>query len=279
MNKEEFLRTLCNALQGAAPSEIDDILADYRNHFDESSANGRSEEATAAALGDPVWLGREHLADLRDEAGGWLGAVRRFWTGMRQRRQRVGDNIERELAWIPGSRMAIRLPAEVSWRPAEQARAVLRGPAWLIEHVHLDSQQLRGRFKWRLFHSNHLRLDLEGPAIESWSTVGSADLRLLNVSQAALRLELCGSGDIRVAGRAQHVTANVMGSGEIDLSLLEHLRATVKVVGSGEVKLGPSEEADLSLQGSGDITLLTRPTTIRTHVLGSGDIRMEGGWR
>lgn len=277
MNKEEFLRKIRSALQGLAPTQIDEILADYRNHFDESAANGRSEEATAAALGDPAWLGQEHIADLRHEERGLLGAAKRLWAGAGQRRQNGDETTERELAWAPGSRMTIGLPVEVSWRPAEKARAVLHGPAWLIEHVRLDSQALRGRFKWRLFHNNHLRLDLEGPAIETWSVLGSADLRLLNLSQPSLCLELDGSGEIKAAGRVQRVTASNMGSGDIDLGLLEHPRATVKLVGSGDVTLGPSEEANLSLEGSGDITLLSSPPNIRTNILGRGDIRMPDG--
>ncbi|MBS4099395.1 MAG: DUF2807 domain-containing protein [Sulfuricella sp.] len=277
MNKEAFLRKIRSALQGLTPAEIDEILADYRNHFDESTANGRSEEATAAALGDPVWLGQEHVADLRHEGRGLLGAVKRLWADAGQRRPSGDETTQRELAWIPSARMAIRLPAEVSWRPAEKARAVLHGPAWLIEHVRLDGQELHGRFKWRLFHNHHLRLDLEGPAIETWSVFGSADLRLLNLSQPSLCLELDGSGDIKSAGRVQHVTASTLGSGDIDLSLLEHPRATVKVIGSGDITLGPSEEANLSVEGSGDITLLSSPPNIETNILGRGEIRMPDG--
>ncbi|KJV24959.1 hypothetical protein VI06_20580 [Aquitalea magnusonii] len=279
MNKEEFLRKIRGALQGLTSTEIDEILADYRNHFDESTANGRSEEATAAALGDPVWLGQEHIADMRHETDGLLASAKRFWAEAGQRRQSGDETMVRELAWTPSSRMAIRLPVDVSWRPAEKARAVLHGPAWLIEHVRLDGQELRGRFKWRWFHNNNLRLDLEGPAIEIWSVLGSADLRLLNLSQRSLSLELDGSGDIKSAGRVQHVTVSAMGSGDIDLSLLEHTHAVVKVIGSGDVTLGPSEEANLSIEGSGDITLLSSPPSIRTNIVSSGDIRMPDGVR
>ena len=83
--------------------------------------------------------------------------------------------IEREPRWTPGSRMTISMPADVTWRPAEKPRAILRGPAWLLEHVHLDNDQLRGRFKWRLFHDNRIQLELQGPSIESWRMRGSGE--------------------------------------------------------------------------------------------------------
>ncbi|SCK52782.1 Protein of unknown function [Variovorax sp. HW608] len=276
MNKEEFLRKIRAALQGLTPAEIDEILADYGAHFDESTALGRSEEATAAALGDPAWLGQEHVADLRQEEHGLLSAAKRL---LDPGRRSHGDNtvVERQIAWTPGSRMTIGLPVDVSWRPADHPRATLHGPAWLVEHVRLESEQFKGRFKWRLFHNNHLRLDLESPAIETWHVKSHGDLRLLHLSQAALNLELDGSGDIKAAGRVQELSAHLLGSGDIDLSLLEPERATVTLAGSGDVTLAPGEEADLSIEGSGDIVLLSHPARLRSHVWGSGKIRMPDG--
>ncbi|MBC8642034.1 DUF2807 domain-containing protein [Caballeronia sp. EK] len=272
MKKEEFLRQIRSARPDLTPSEIEKILDDYRPHFNESTACGHTEEATAAALSDPVSLGDEHVVDRRHEDRGLLNAVKRLFD---TRRRRQSSDESRELTWISGSHMKISLPVKVSWRPANRAKAILKGPAWLIDHVRLDSRQLHGRFKWRLFHNNHLRVDLESPAIEAWSVHGGAELRLLNLSQSALELESDSSGDILAAGRVQHVRASVLGSGDIDLSSLDHLSAAIRVVGSGDVILAPSEEADLSAEGSGDIKLLSSPPCIKTHISGSGHIRMS----
>lgn len=65
MTRDAFLRILRDGLAGLPAQEIDDILADYAAWFDEARAAGRSEEAVAAALGDPRRLARE----LRAEAG------------------------------------------------------------------------------------------------------------------------------------------------------------------------------------------------------------------
>src|SRR5262249_9156761 len=52
-------------LAGLPPDEIDDVIADYANHFADGIASGRSEDEIARALGDPLRLARE----LRAEAG------------------------------------------------------------------------------------------------------------------------------------------------------------------------------------------------------------------
>ena len=65
MNQAAFLRILHDGLAGLPKQEIDEILNDYSDYFDEALASGRSEEEVAAALGDPRRLARE----LRAETG------------------------------------------------------------------------------------------------------------------------------------------------------------------------------------------------------------------
>ena len=65
MTRSDFLDRLRRGLSGMAPHELDEIVADYRSHFDEATAAGRSEEEVAQALGNP-----ERLAcELKVEAG------------------------------------------------------------------------------------------------------------------------------------------------------------------------------------------------------------------
>lgn len=65
MTRDEFMRRLARGLDGLPQSTIDEMVADYAEHFDAASAEGRSEAEVAAALGDPARLARE----LRLEAG------------------------------------------------------------------------------------------------------------------------------------------------------------------------------------------------------------------
>jgi len=343
VSKEAFLRRLRRALKGLAPAEIDEIVADYAAHFDEALTAGRSEAGTAAALGDPERLAREHLTDVHYRqwrqqrraasfvkwllvstglafllpcagllmlavpllavvlvvallGGGVMllslvpvlaGLLLLLAAGLgagalvarhRDRLQPFGadgdDVVERELAWSPAQRMQICLPAEVHWKPAAVPRALVRANPWLIEHLRLEGNRLAGRFNWRAFRRNHIEVRLEGPAIAHWAMVGSGDLFLHDVAQQDLHLELDGSGSICATGRVEDVSVAIAGSGDVDIGMLQQARATVEVRGSGDAVVAPSEAADLSIHGSGDIRVLSRPATVRTHVAGSGDVCM-----
>lgn len=65
--RAEFLATLRAGLRGAPAQQIDDIIADYTEHFAEGAAAGRSEVEIAAALGDALVLADELRAELRIE--------------------------------------------------------------------------------------------------------------------------------------------------------------------------------------------------------------------
>jgi uncharacterized membrane protein len=64
MTKSEFLDTLHRRLAGLPQHEIDDVMADYAQHFADGMAAGRSEAEIAEALGDPLRLARELRAEV-----------------------------------------------------------------------------------------------------------------------------------------------------------------------------------------------------------------------
>lgn len=72
MTREDFLRKLHRGLSGMSPAAIDDIMADYTEHFDAAHQEGRTDAEVADALGDPWRISRE----LKLEAG-----VRRWEEG------------------------------------------------------------------------------------------------------------------------------------------------------------------------------------------------------
>lgn len=59
----EFLEKLSHALGRMSAAQKQEILADYREHFEAGIAAGKTEAEIAAALGDPKQLGRMFKAD------------------------------------------------------------------------------------------------------------------------------------------------------------------------------------------------------------------------
>ncbi len=58
---DEFLKTLTRSLKHMSAQEKQDILDDYREHFDAGLEAGKTEQEVAAALGDPVQLAKMHV--------------------------------------------------------------------------------------------------------------------------------------------------------------------------------------------------------------------------
>jgi uncharacterized membrane protein len=63
MTRAEFMARLRRGLSALSSNTQADITADYEAHFNDAAEAGRSEEATAAALGDPDRLARELRAE------------------------------------------------------------------------------------------------------------------------------------------------------------------------------------------------------------------------
>ncbi len=59
----EFLKSLEKALRSMSAEQKQDILADYREHFEAGRLAGKTDAAIATALGDPKQLGRMFTAD------------------------------------------------------------------------------------------------------------------------------------------------------------------------------------------------------------------------
>ena len=64
MNKKDFLYELENALEGRLPeSDVSEIISDYGDIFDNSTASGKSEEEVSSEIGSPARIARTILED------------------------------------------------------------------------------------------------------------------------------------------------------------------------------------------------------------------------
>lgn len=68
MNKTEFINTLTSTLKERKIQDIDEIVAEYEQHFSIKMADGYSEEEIAARLGDPRALGEQFDSETNETA-------------------------------------------------------------------------------------------------------------------------------------------------------------------------------------------------------------------
>ena len=176
---------------------------------------------------------------------------------------------ERRLAWDGGDSVELSLPGTVRWRAGEGDEIVVRGAPGPVAHVQVHGNRLvldcRGR-------GSSLEVTLPGRAFRRVAIAGSGNVVMENVNQPELALRISGSGSMRAQGAVDRLSVNVAGSGDARLGELSATQVSVHIAGSGKVEASPKDSGDVSISGSGDVKLLTRPADLRTKVSGSGRI-------
>ncbi|MDB5419188.1 MAG: hypothetical protein JWP50_2607 [Phenylobacterium sp.] len=187
-----------------------------------------------------------------------------------------GPQASRDLAWTGGDALEVDVPADVHFTQADgPARLVVRGPRDVIDHVVVQGGHLR--FDRPAYDAADVTVELTAPKIRSFGINGSGKLDIRDYRQDELNVHVSGDGDVSAAGATKTLNLVISGSGDADLSGLAADGADVKISGSGQAKVGPKTWAKLDITGSGDVTLLTRPGRLESHVTGSGTIDQEDG--
>jgi uncharacterized membrane protein len=66
MNKHQYLDTLRQELSRLGPAAVNEIIADFEDHFAGGLAHGKSEDEITAELGDPAEIARQYLEGVID---------------------------------------------------------------------------------------------------------------------------------------------------------------------------------------------------------------------
>lgn len=104
---------------------------------------------------------------------------------------------------------------------------------------------------------------------------GSRDADLGLIDQKSLKITIANSGSVTAEGKVDALAITVLGSGDAKLGKLAARNVTVQIMGSGEVTTAPSEELKVTIMGTGNLRLLTRPARIERAIIGPGRIIEE----
>lgn len=107
------------------------------------------------------------------------------------------------------------------------------------------------------------------------SVSGSGNLAIVQLAAAKLDVSVSGSGDVRVAGKADSVSASIAGSGDLKAGKLQVNQANVAISGSGSATLWARDKLSAQIAGSGDLRYYGDPA-LRKSVAGSGSIKRAG---
>jgi hypothetical protein len=178
---------------------------------------------------------------------------------------------ERHLAWSGGDSIDVALPGTVRFRGGDGNDVVVRGPQDTIANVDLHDGRLTLDCR-STASARPVEVTLPGQAFRRVNLSGSAEIDMENLSQHKLALNITGSGIARIQGTVDKLSVVVAGSGNAKLADLAARRLAVKISGSGNVEASPKDEAEITISGSGNVRLLSRPARLKSRIAGSGRV-------
>lgn len=107
------------------------------------------------------------------------------------------------------------------------------------------------KIKVEVTGSGNIRLELDAPAVEA---------------------SITGSGDIDLSGNTKNIKCSTTGSGEIDAAELKAENAAVRTLGSGSIRVFASVKLDATINGSGDIAY-RGGGSVSSKINGSGSVK------
>jgi Putative auto-transporter adhesin, head GIN domain len=187
----------------------------------------------------------------------------------------AGVSTTREIAWPGGDRIEFDVPGDVQYTQGPgPAKLIISGPKDQVDHVELSGGVLHSDDDVD-FDGGRITVTMTAPDVRHFAINGDNSLVIGGYDQSDLAVDVSGNGKVSAKGKTRAIRLDVSGNGDIDLSGLAAQSADAQISGSGRASLAPTDEANLSISGSGEIDLLTHPAKLNSDVSGSGRV-VEG---
>jgi len=111
------------------------------------------------------------------------------------------------------------------------------------------------------------------PEVSGLRIKGAGKVAYHGFSQEELNIDITGSGDVDLDGKAERLEADISGSGEVAAYRLTVKTARLRVSGSGDIRATVTESVRARVSGSGKIKISGNPAERDTDVSGSGKIK------
>ena len=111
---------------------------------------------------------------------------------------------------------------------------------------------------------------IEGPEIK-FTVLGAGQIKANDIACGVLKINVGGSGDVSVKGRAGMGDYNIQGTGDIKADDLKTEEVNASITGSGVIKCHAEKNLKTFLTGSGNIKYKGRPE-IKTRTVGTGTV-------
>jgi len=116
-------------------------------------------------------------------------------------------------------------------------------------------------------------VSIDLPEMPRLSIQGSSEVRLRDLQQRELDLNIAGSGDIEASGQVDLLVVNIAGSGMVNTRELSANEARLTIAGSGNIEAFARADVSAEVAGMGHIVIHGNPPSRDTHIAGMGRIR------
>lgn len=120
-----------------------------------------------------------------------------------------------------------------------------------------------------------VRVKIRAPSIRVLRGSGVVNGKVEGLQEKEFRLNLSGTGNIALAGKADQLHSEVSGAGNVDGSALECRSVRATVSGTGKMRLWATEKLDATISGVGSIRYKGNPPDLTRKVGGTGSIEAE----
>ena len=203
----------------------------------------------------------------------------------------VSPDTTRTLAWTGDQRLAINLPADITYdQQADEPGVTIIGPKTVVDRVRFANGRLtmddaprgdRSYIRWTRTgihgwsETDVLKVIIKAPSVKAFDLSGMTQLNIRGYDQPTLDLTMTGGSDVQAQGKTEAVTLDISGSGNAELEELFVTDAKLRVSGSGDAEVGPTGKAEVDVSGSGTVRLTRRPAQLRQDISGSGDVTQD----
>lgn len=200
--------------------------------------------------------------------------------------------VTKTLAWTGGDSLSVDVPADVVYTQGPTAGITLTGPQALLDRLQFNDGKLtytdgperqhivtlhwgQDGFDARDSDDN-LKIVVTAPNVKTFALAGNGDLSLHGYDQKSLDVTLSGNGSINATGHTDALKLTISGDGDADLEGLAIKDADITINGSGDATLAATGKAQVNIAGSGDVDLTIKPTSLVSHISGSGSVNQDG---
>lgn len=228
-------------------------------------AAGLATRAIAQGKVDPRWTSGKGWYPDSDGAG---PVVELNGSGVQETRQ---------FAWDGDENLIINVPSEVIYTEGANAGVNISGPSNLLNRIEVDEGRisLRG-VRSRNFRGNgNIRIAVTAPHVSRFEFNGAQKVEIRDYTQDEMRIEVNGASEVKGFGHAKSLDVELNGASKVDMEGLKLENARVQMNGASDVTAGPTESADVEINGVGQATLLGQPKSLNKEIHGLGSVTVR----